>query len=395
MKKILSLLFTFIFSGIFSQSATTVANGNWTNPLIWNCTCVPVGGYSVTINHAVTLNTSLLFNTGGITVNAAGSLVQDAALNRDIWINGGYLHNAGNVDIRFFLASTGAASNSGSLTVDAMTNYIPYVNSGTITMDSMTIAGTFTNTVTGNIIGDSLTNSSVYQNYGYMNVSWFTNDSAFYNYHIYNGYAMTNRSYAENLDSILLTGSVWNIARFRNLNGALFKMNKSFHNYDPIGGKAVFDNNGSVVNLDSWFNTDTVKGQTGSFTVSDSSANSGFMKGNFSFCDLTPPSTYPYIDLNSGTVSPQIQFCSTGIHSDISTSFNVFPVPASKSLHIRFDTEEGKKISFLNAQGMLMYEISASKKDLDIDLSDFVSGIYFLRIQSDGKAHTRKIYIEK
>ena len=106
MKKLLPLiLFAFLASNFFSQTASSIANGNWTNPTTWNCTCVPVNGYSVTINNSVTLNTSLLFNTGGININNTGSLTQDASLNRDIWINGGYFNNSGRADFRYFLIS--------------------------------------------------------------------------------------------------------------------------------------------------------------------------------------------------------------------------------------------------------------------------------------------------
>lgn len=394
MKKLVLLILFCVSANVFSQSASSIANGSWTNPLTWNCTCVPVNGYSVTVNHAITLNTSLLFNSGGININNTGSVVQDASLNRDIWINGGYLNNSGVLDIRFFLTSAGSASNAGNINVAAMTNYVNYVNSGSITMDSMTIAASFTNTVSGSISGDSLLNLSVFHNYGTVNANWFTNDSLFYNHHLFNGYSITNRAYAENQDSIILTGSVWNIDQFKNMNGAMFKMSRSFHNYDPLGGKAVFDNNGTVINLDSWFNTDTVKGQTGSFTVSDSSANSGYLKGSFSFCDLTPPGTYPYIDLNSGIVSPQIQFCSVGIKESNSINYLAYPVPASQVLNIQFENEEMRNVSLLNSIGSQIFHIETDASALQIDLNNYPSGIYFVKIMIGQKIYTRKISIE-
>ena len=213
MKKLLQIfIFTFFAFNLSSQTATSIANGNWTNPLTWNCTCVPINGYSVTINNSVTLNTSLLFNTGGITINNIGSLTQDASLNRDIWINGGYFNNGGNANLRYLLISTGAISNAGSFTVSAFTNSVSFSNLGSIKMDSMYVAGNLINTATGKITGDSLTNATgfTFTNYGRVNVTWSTNNGNFINNNYHGGYAFTNAGTYNNNDSLILTGSTWN-----------------------------------------------------------------------------------------------------------------------------------------------------------------------------------------
>jgi len=193
MKKLLPLiLFAFITNNFFSQTASSITNGNWTNPLTWNCACVPTNGYSVTINNNVTLNTSLLFNTGGININNTGSLTQDAALNRDIWINGGYFNNSGKANFRYFLISTGAITNPGSFTVSALTNSVSFNNTGSIQMDSMWIAGTFTNAASGIITGDSLTVNNSLLNNGRMTITAITNSNTVNNNNYIGGYAFTN-----------------------------------------------------------------------------------------------------------------------------------------------------------------------------------------------------------
>jgi hypothetical protein len=379
MKKFYLALILFLFISLTgtSQTATSVMNGNWTNPLTWNCTCVPSNGYSVTINHTVTLNTPLLFGTGGITINSAGALIQDAT-PRDIWINGGYMYNSGKALFRYFLVSAGTASNAGSYSLSAFTNSVSYLNSGSITMDSMYIAGTFTNATNGKISGDSLTNASTLINNGNINVTWVLNNNTFKNYNYQGGYAYTNASVYENYDSLILSGSVWNKSLFFNKPNSRVNLTKNFHNYNP-STTAVFDNDGIVRAFDSWYNTDTVKG-SGQFIVSDTSANSGFMKENFDFCDLTPPATTPKVDLNSGTISTGITWCITGTgvseHSAVS-SLQVYPNPNSGVFFIRSNTEEHLVIT--DQLGRNVKNIDLTKKnDYSIVVDDLDYGIYFV-----------------
>src|SRR3990170_1480808 len=120
MKK--NLLFSFLLSVIsfagFSQTATSIANGNWMSPFTWNCTCVPLPGYSVTINHNVALDTSMYVPSGGITVNAGASLTGNNAF-RDIWVNGGSFTNNGTVNVRYLWTQTGSLANSGTVTLQS------------------------------------------------------------------------------------------------------------------------------------------------------------------------------------------------------------------------------------------------------------------------------------
>lgn len=395
MKKIYNLLKTAVLlmpSLAVAQSATSVANGNWTNPLTWNCTCVPISGYSVTINHSVTLNTSMVFNTGGITINNTGSLMQDASLNRDIWINGGYMNNGGKANFRYFLLSSGVGSNTGNFTVSAMTNSVSYNNSGSITMDSMYVAGTFMNSANGRIIGDSITNASTFTNYGRVNVTWSTNKGTFNNYNYQGGYSTTNDGTYINSDSVVMTGSMWNKILFTNNTGALVRLTKNFHNY-KLGNTARFDNRGNVIVLDSWYNTDTVKGtNTGTFTVSDTSANSGWMKGNFKFCDLTPPAFAPFVDLNSGSISAAITWCATSGINEYGIENNViaYPNPSSGSFTIK-GTEKDKLI-LADELGRIIYTIELNENNgFSVNINGLENGIYFLR----GNSVNRKIAVAK
>jgi hypothetical protein len=395
MKKLLPLiLFAFLANNFFAQTASSITNGSWTNPLTWNCTCVPVNGYSVTINNSVTLNTSLLFNTGGITINNTGSLIQDASLNRDIWINGGYFNNSGKANLRYLLISAGAISNPGSFTVSAFTNSVSFTNAGTIQMDSMYVAGNLTNAASGKITGDSLTNATgfTFTNYGRVNVTWSTNNGNFINNNFHGGYAFTNAGTYSNSDSLILTGSTWNKGVFNNNSSGKVNLTKNFHNYHP-SGTAVYNNNGLVGVQDSWYNTDTVKGYTGYFSVADTSANSGFMKQSFIFCDLTPPVTPIKIDLNSGTVSSSITYCVTGIEENELAEVKIYPNPSNGNLFIKSLTNSNFKISITDVTGKIVLE---QKNVSEINLNQ-PNGIYFLKITDlqSGNSKTEKLIIQK
>jgi hypothetical protein len=396
MKKLLQILiFTSLTFSLKSQTATSIMNGNWTNPLTWNCTCVPTTGYSVTINNSVTLNTSMVFNSGGVTINNTGSLTQDASLNRDIWINGGYFSNNGKADFRYFLVSSGTITNPGSFTVSAFTHSVSFTNTGNIDMDSMWIAGPLTNSASGKIIGDSLTVANSLTNYGRMIITATTNSATVINNNYMSGYAYTNSGTYTNNDSLILTGSIWNRTNFINNAGAKVRLTKNFHNYHP-SKTALFNNNGNVTVLDSWYNTDTVKGgSTGYFQVQDTSANSGFMKGTYTFCDLTP--TTSNVDLNSGSIAGAIIFsCSVGIKENQIAEFKFYPNPSNGNWHLKTAGNPNLKISISDVTGKIILEQKVTQSVSEINL-DQPNGIYFLKIidLQNSNSKTEKLIIQK
>jgi hypothetical protein len=377
MKKLLPfIIYSFLTQNLVGQTASSVANGSWLNPTTWNCACIPTNGYSVTINNSVTLNTSLIFNTGGITINNTGALVQDASLNRDIWINGGYFNNGGKADFRYFLLSAGTGFNAGTFTISAFTNSVSFSNSGTIDMDSMWTAATFTNAAPGKIIGDSLTVANNLLNDGRIMITAVTNSGTVTNNNYMSGYAYTNSGTFSNNDSLILTGSIWNRIVFNNNPGGKVRLTKNFHNYHP-STTAVFNNDGNVTVLDSWYNTDTVKGgANGYFQVQDTSANTGFMKGNFTFCDLTP--TTINVDLNSGSIAGTLVFCAVGIKENKLVEVSFYPNPSNGTLHVKNPGSVNLKFSVTDVTGKIILEQKINNSS-DISLNQ-PNGIYFLKV---------------
>src|SRR5690606_8693400 len=96
------------------QIKMTIANGDFYNPLTWDCTCFPVSSDSLIINHAITLNPDIYYTAGRITINPAGSLIETGG-DRDIWIDGGgSLFNHGTFSVNNLLLSEWAYINNTS-----------------------------------------------------------------------------------------------------------------------------------------------------------------------------------------------------------------------------------------------------------------------------------------
>lgn len=393
MKNKLHFLAVFLSIAInsFSQVATSITNGNWTSPATWSCTCVPMPGATVTINHTVTLNTNFGYTTGSITINSSGSLNTDA-LGRDLWINGGSFTNNGNLNVRFLLNSTGSFSNAGILTARAISNSINFTNTGSfVNIDSMTNSAVLINNgIFLNI--DSITNNGTFTNNGICNYNQFTNNGTYTNNNSLIFTDITNNGNLINSDSILGLNSMWNLGRITNNQNAYLTLNKSLLNRKIVGGTAVINNNGFIEILDSYYNYDTISGITGRITVQDSSVNYGHMKQSFDFCDFTS-SPSPYIDYNFGTISTGITYCSpVTIIENKWTSLSIYPNPAISEFIIKTGELNNCKIRLYAADGRLVKD---NLHEGNIEIQELPTGLYFISIMHESDIIIRKIQLIK
>lgn len=217
---------------IFSQTTTSIANGVWLSPFTWSCTCVPLPGSNVTINHHVTLNTSFQIpSSGSITVNNTGTLVQDSA--RDILMNGGAFVNHGTVDFRYLLLQTGSFTNTDTLRLKSFANYGNIFNSGVVhQVDS------FFNV--GYMYSSGIVATKKFQNNDTLiNDGLFTEIDSFY-----------NLSYLLNNDSIIVP-AFFSSGTFIN-NGAVTEVD-SFVNAGMLTNNLM-----GIINADSMLNTGTL-----------------------------------------------------------------------------------------------------------------------------------------
>ncbi len=183
---------------------------------------------------------------------------------------------------------------------------------------------------------------------------------------------------------------MWNKNYFNN-NGYV-RLTKNFHNYTPTH-VARFINSYDVKVIDSWYNTDTNYGtNTGTFTVSDNSADSSEILGSFKFCDLTPPESTPFIDFNTGSISYNIIWCATISVQELFQTGNVtyFPNPSNKRFTIIGQKED--KLFLYNDIGKMIKEFELNhSNNFKAEIIGLDNGIYFLT----GKTFREKIIVIK
>lgn len=91
------------------------------------------------------------------------------------------------------------------------------------------------------------------------------------------------------------------------------------------------------------------------------------------------------------TVSNQCDFLN--LDDVFVDEFKVFPVPTSNELNIQINEQLiGGSVKILDARGRLIVELPALKDhQTQINLQEFESGIYFLRLEHEGRTLLRKI----
>ena len=423
-----------------AQTRTSISNGLFYYPTTWDCMCVPSPhtGQSVIINHAVTLNNDIGVYGGSVTINASGSLTQDAT-PRDMHLNNGTLVNHGSLTLDRLWAQNGSFDNQGTATIrtfaneddlnnDGITNVADSMyNDGVLTngssaimnvstffnnnmltnngqilnVDSMTNSGTFTNAIGAVVEVDSATNTGTFDNSGHFDVWAFTNTGTWHNHGLLDFVDMANFGMFNNHSSIVGTGRFGNFTDFYNLAGASMVVNNSFINADqyppqPNGTVANFRNHGTVDVGDSWYNFAIVQGDApGAFTVQDSTVNYGSLLGTFDLCDLTPTAiTPPIIDYDFGTVDLGITYCDvvTGISSADTDGFSVFPNPASGQVTLTLPSTVGQdcRISITDAAGRLVLDRCFVHAPV-LQLPYLNPGIYIIRLETNGAVYTQRL----
>lgn len=86
---------------------------------------------------------------------------------------------------------------------------------------------------------------------------------------------------------------------------------------------------------------------------------------------------------------------STYIYKVNTTNFpKLYPNPAKNYLNVQLASKDGGKLSILDMQGKLLEEFLLTSDFQQIDISDFSSGMYILKIQSTEGVFTEKISIQ-
>jgi len=83
----------------------------------------------------------------------------------------------------------------------------------------------------------------------------------------------------------------------------------------------------------------------------------------------------------------------TGIYDANDQQINIWPNPASSEVNIQFNDEISRLLMF-NHSGQLVYETNTISNTLNLNVSEFESGIYFIKVFSRDNVITRKLVIE-
>lgn len=383
MKAILiSTVLAIISIGLNAQTATSVANGSWNMPTTWDCMCVPSPGYTVVINHSVTIPNDFAISSGSITIGSAGNLGQSGGDFGLAVFSGGSINVQGSFSMSKLMISGGNISNTGSITgLDSLYIDAIFDNQGSIDAANFYASNDFANE--GPVICDNFFNDAGCINYSSIETYNFTNNHIFENYgeiifaDAVNIGEINNKNDINSTHDFLNMGDLYNVTD----TSAIIVYN-NFQNRDSIQHDAYLLNNGNITVLNNFSNGDTITG-SGNFCVGQLSSNTGNMDGTFEFCDNTPPAMAPFIDSNTGFIGSNITWCSGPCLSAIADHseplWTLFPNPASEWLQIS-GVAESQVWQLLTAGGQIVLNGVCNDNSISIDISHLPAGTYMISV---------------
>lgn len=332
MKKLLLILVTCPFL-LMAQTKTSTTNGDFYNPLTWDCFCLPASGDNVVINHDLTMNVGIYYTSGKITINPSGSLT-DNGTDKDIWVDGsGQFVNHGDISVRYFA-----------------TSQFTYTEN------------------TGNFNGiDSMLTRGVMNNSGSIDVYDFLNDH------------MSNFA---NFGSMDIQNNMNNQGNFDNWSTVDIGLDFSNCNTQSLHGE--FTNYGTVCISRNFLNCDGDElNGSGHWYIGSLSSNLGLFSGTFTFHTPSGSMTIPG-NISSG-VTITTGSCALEIAENENALFDLYPNPANQTIHVS-ETSGEFVITDLKGQTILMGELS----QFGIDVSALNSGMYLFQIKNQGVIRFQK-----
>ncbi|MBA3704826.1 MAG: T9SS type A sorting domain-containing protein [Bacteroidetes bacterium] len=425
-----------VFSLKIQAQKVTVFNSSWSNPFMWSPPGPPLSSDSVTINHNVIVDTDIFFNSGSLTVSPGASLSESPFIPKRINLISTQLNNKGTIVISYLTSTNDFIDNQDSIYVKKVFNTYgtstTNSNSGKIYVgDSLSINGSgLTNygIVTGNFIynkGTIKNNKRISTNYLQSDVSFINNDTVivsknwiekgtFKNYlyadiadtfHIYSGGSVENYIVVTTGNFLWLDGTLDNSGTFTvpvikvDTNGALNNNPKGIvvttgnfiYNY---GDMSLF--NYSVIKTKNIISSGRIMGAFGCILISDSSNVSGIIDGSIDFCDATPPSTSPPIDVFTGTVSSLVTFCtsncsSVGIKDKLDKTISVaaYPNPVTDAVTLSWTVKE-KGIYIIEMYDIIGQKVYANSLEInsidykfEVPCNNLTAGTYLLTVKNE------------
>ena len=152
------------FSATCNFNGGGACDGNWNDADCWSCGSVPVEGDDVIIDEAVTLNVSISWTSGSITITGTGSLTHNGGSPDNLTIGGAAtltIDAGGVLDVAGLNVSGGTVDNSGDIIAKSITqtggtfnNYSGATVSALGTPGSITVSGGVFNSTDADIHTD-------------------------------------------------------------------------------------------------------------------------------------------------------------------------------------------------------------------------------------------------
>lgn len=321
------LLLSLLCAGAVLRAQSTVssvADGAWTAAGTWDCACVPQTGDTVVVQHAVGLPVDVVHLGGAIRITTSGALIGSGPSG--LWSNAPFT-NAGQVSVHRLVLP------EGNVWTDSL------LNSGTIATTRMAVRRRGRNTGVITAIDSLVFDHCSFHNEATISsrVTW-VRDSLLWNNGLFISYELVvdstglfhNVGTCRVLDHLAVRSNgnftvasgaaethVLGDADIRwglNVWDALMRVDGRLHLNDaevPIPHLTFFVEGGRI-HTRHFRNQGWVAGP-GMICIADSAENLGILHPGLTLCDATPTTfTWPYLDLNTGTVYPGVLVCPQG-----------------------------------------------------------------------------------
>lgn len=120
--------------------------------------------------------------------------------------------------------------------------------------------------------------------------------------------------------------------------------------------------------------------------------NYGGYKGCWGVYPFLPSKRIIASDLTSGIFLFEMDSNLVGTNETIEKSihFSISPNPVNSKIKIHYSGQSNAEIELLNAQGVLINHYNSQNNLLDMDVSNLVEGIYFIRVKSEDAIACKK-----
>lgn len=387
-KNLFFALILFAGGKLQAQTITSVADGNFSDPLNWDCNCVPSPGNNILIKNNIDLDVNFSYSSGSITIGPESKL-SEGLITHSISIHGGSFSNSGTLRVSHLDYRGGTFINHHNITAvlsfDISTG-VTAVNHGVVSaQDSLHIypGGGLDNTgeifaLYAKVEGNCNNNGTLSGNHLHNQGTLGNGATADMKYTM-----LYNNGYFSNSGQVLTYQDLSNTDTL--INNSNMTVNRNLSNGNVVSGSIALVNDGMITVGQNFSNKGYMEGD-GSYCIQDVSTNMGTVNGNLSFCDQSGDD----FDTNTGTVAGTVVFCTAGaciVGLDENQTIavqNVYPNPVSHDLNLEMSQPGYYQVTVLSSTGALVTQLSFTGTRTSLDLATLNPGLYLYRISEPG-----------